>query len=215
MVASALLPSATAGRVVLRAFLGFFAFDDIDAHLVEHRHRVFDLLGRGLVGRQHLVQFVIGDIAALLGARDHLAHADIGHIQQRTVGVAGGFVLARLLGRDLGARLDGWRGGGLGGGLGIGLGGRRLLGLQLRLGLGLAGLGGTDLAWTTLAGLTACLAALTGLAGLGAGLADFFTAAVLAAAGLAACFLAGLAALADFLLKTDLLTTALLSYVPL
>jgi len=48
----------------------------------------------------------------------------------------------------------------------------------------------------------------------GAGLADLRTAAVLAAAGLAACFLAGLAALDDFLVKTGLLTTALLSYVP-
>src|SRR6202008_698632 len=72
-------------------------------------HRAFDLLRRGLVGRQHLVQLVIGDVAPRLGARDHLAHADIGHIQERTVGVAGGLVLAglgALGGRQLGARLD-------------------------------------------------------------------------------------------------------------
>jgi hypothetical protein len=51
--------------------------------------------------------------------------------------------------------------------------------------------------------------------GFGAGLADLFTAAVFAAASLAAGFFAGLAAdLAAFLVKTDLLTTALLSYVP-
>jgi hypothetical protein len=59
------------------------------------------------------------------------------------------------------------------------------------------------------------------LDGFGAGLADFFTAAILAAAGLAACFLAGLpvdpdfpGAFAAFLFKAGLLTTASFSYVP-
>jgi hypothetical protein len=56
---------------------------------------------------------------------------------------------------------------------------------------------------------------------LGAGLADFFTAAVLAEAGFAACFFAGLPVAPDFpddfaafLFKAVLLTTASLSYVP-
>ena len=69
--------------------------------------------------------------------------------------------------------------------------------------------------------LAACLTGFTGLDGLGAGLADFFTAAVLAAAGLAACFLAGFpfapgfpGDFAAFLFKAVLLTTASLSYVP-
>ena len=40
--------------------------------LGEHRHRVLDLLGGHLVRRQRGVQLVIGQIAALLAARDHL-----------------------------------------------------------------------------------------------------------------------------------------------
>ena len=44
-----------------------FALDDVDAHLVEHRIDVFDLVGGDLLRRQDGVQFVMGDIAALLG----------------------------------------------------------------------------------------------------------------------------------------------------
>jgi hypothetical protein len=59
------------------AVLGLLALDDRYAHLGERGHGVFDLLRRHLIGRQNLVQFVIGDIAALLGAGDHLL--DRGH----------------------------------------------------------------------------------------------------------------------------------------
>jgi hypothetical protein len=44
------------------------ALDDVDAHLGDRRHHVLDLLGRHLVLRQGLVELVIGDVAALLGA---------------------------------------------------------------------------------------------------------------------------------------------------
>src|SRR6185437_3422824 len=68
---------------------------------------------------------------------------------------------------------------------------------------------------TDFAGLAACFTGLAGLDGFAAGLADFFTAAVFAEAGLAAGFFAGLAAdLAAFLLRTGLLTKASLSYAP-
>ena len=50
--------------------LALLALDDLDAHLAEHRHDVLDLLGAVLVGRQHGVQLVEGDVAALLAPRD-------------------------------------------------------------------------------------------------------------------------------------------------
>ena len=64
----------------------FLALHDVDAHLGEHRHDVLDLLGGDFFGRQHLVQFVVGDIAALLGELDHPLDGGIGQIEQRTVG---------------------------------------------------------------------------------------------------------------------------------
>src|SRR6185312_660415 len=93
-------------RAAFLAFLGFLALDDVDAHLVEHGHRVFDLLGRGLVGRKNLVQFVIGDIAAGFRLGDHLADANIRHVQQRRIRIARRLALARLLRQRLGARLE-------------------------------------------------------------------------------------------------------------
>ena len=60
--------SASAGAWLL----ALLALDDVDAHLGEHRHRVLDLLGGHLVGRQRGVQLVIGDVAALLAPRQHL-----------------------------------------------------------------------------------------------------------------------------------------------
>ena len=61
------------GRLVAGIF-GFFPVDDIDAHFGEHRHGVFDLLGRHLVLRQNRVQLINGDIATLLGLRQELLH---------------------------------------------------------------------------------------------------------------------------------------------
>ena len=101
------------GKIGVGAFFLFLALDDVDAHLVEQGHRVFDLLRGDLVGGQDLVQLVIGHIAAGLGLGDHLANADVGHVQQRRVGIA-----RRVL-AGLGAL-----GGGLGLDLAVGLGGR-------------------------------------------------------------------------------------------
>ena len=126
-------------------FVLLFALDDVDAHLVEHRHRVFDLFGRDLVGRQDLVQFVIGDVAALLGARDHLAHADIGHVEQRAIGVrlgpsrsrpvpcAGLRLRSRLFRRLLGAAR--------------GLRRRRVFGAAFRFGVSPFGLAFVSVSW--------------------------------------------------------------------
>jgi hypothetical protein len=50
----------------LRVLL-LFVLDDGDTHLGKQRHGVLDLLGGDLVRRQHLVDLVVGDVAALLG----------------------------------------------------------------------------------------------------------------------------------------------------
>ena len=47
--------------------LGFLGLDDVDAHLVEHREDVLDLVGGHLLGRQHALIWSMGDVAALLG----------------------------------------------------------------------------------------------------------------------------------------------------
>ena len=68
-----------------RVFL-LFVLDDVDAHLGEHRHRVLDLLGGHLVRRQDLIQFVVGDVAPLLGLLDHLLDGRDGDVHQRAIG---------------------------------------------------------------------------------------------------------------------------------
>ena len=66
--------------------LGVLVLDDVDAELGEHRHRVLDLLGRHLLGRQRGVQFVIGEVAALLAAQHHLLDGDRDLVEQRRLG---------------------------------------------------------------------------------------------------------------------------------
>jgi hypothetical protein len=66
--------------VVVAAIVGL---GDVDAHVREHRHDVLDLLGRGLVGRQHFIELIEGHEAALLGLLDHLLDGGIREIEQR------------------------------------------------------------------------------------------------------------------------------------
>ena len=69
--------------LVLVALVGVFLLDDVDAHLGEHRERVFDLLGGDFLRRHHGIELLIGDVAALLGALDHLLDGGIGEVEQR------------------------------------------------------------------------------------------------------------------------------------
>src|SRR6185437_4668692 len=66
--------------------LALFAFDNVDAELGEHRHRVLNLLRGHLILRQCGVQLVIGQIPALLAARDHLLDRDGDRIEERRLG---------------------------------------------------------------------------------------------------------------------------------
>ena len=66
--------------------VGFLGLDDVDAHFVEHGVDVLDLVGGDFLGRQHGVQFGIGDEAPLLGGLDHPLDGGVGQIQQRAVG---------------------------------------------------------------------------------------------------------------------------------
>ena len=69
-----------------RAFFLIVAFDEIDADLVQHRHGVLDLLRGHLRLRQGRIQLVIGDVAALLAAGDHLLDRRAEAVHQGTVG---------------------------------------------------------------------------------------------------------------------------------
>ena len=70
----------------LDAGLRFLALGDGDTQLGQHRHRVFDPIGAGLAWRQRLVQFVMGDVAALPPAREHLCNRCSREIEDRPVG---------------------------------------------------------------------------------------------------------------------------------
>ena len=66
-------------------FVGVFRLDDIDAHLVEHRVDVFDLLGGHFLRRQNGVELVMRHKPALLRELDHPLDGGIGQIEQRAV----------------------------------------------------------------------------------------------------------------------------------
>ena len=83
------------------ALFRFLALDDLDPHLGEAGHHVLDLLGAGLLRREHHVQLVEGDVAALLAARDQPLHGGGLAVEQRGVGV--------LFGRDGVGRYGGLR----------------------------------------------------------------------------------------------------------
>src|SRR5262249_19065372 len=67
--------------------------DDIDAHLVEHRVDVLDLVGGHLARWHHFVDLIDGDVAALLCGLDHLLDAGIREIEQRQRCIGGAFFL--------------------------------------------------------------------------------------------------------------------------
>jgi hypothetical protein len=75
------------GAVVLGlgVLAGFLVLDDVDAHVVERRHHVLDLFRGHLVLRQHLIELVDGDVAALLSPRDELLDRAFVEIDQRRV----------------------------------------------------------------------------------------------------------------------------------
>ncbi len=81
------------GRLVVgsgfRALLAFLALDHGDAHVGQHRHGVLDLLGGHLLGGEHGIQLVIGDVAARLGGLDELLDRRIGQVEQRAVALGG------------------------------------------------------------------------------------------------------------------------------
>ena len=79
------------GRALLAGGFRILVVDDVDALLAELAEHVLDLLGGELLRGQDLVQFVIGDIAALLGELDHPPYGLIGQIEQRAIGSRGGF----------------------------------------------------------------------------------------------------------------------------
>ena len=73
------------GGFLALAFVVLLGLDDVDAHLVQHRQNVFDLLRIDLFGGQHGVQFGIGDKAALLGGLDHPLDGGVRQIEQGAV----------------------------------------------------------------------------------------------------------------------------------
>ena len=81
--------------LVLGVVVGFLGLDDVDAHLVEHRVDVLDLVGGDLAGGHHLVDLVDGDVAALFRGLDHLLDAGIGEIEKRQRLIGRAFFLFR------------------------------------------------------------------------------------------------------------------------
>jgi hypothetical protein len=74
------------GGVRLVALLaGLVILDDVDAHFGQGGGDVLDLVGGHLALRQGLVQLVVGDVAALLGAGDDLLDRRVGQIEQGRV----------------------------------------------------------------------------------------------------------------------------------
>ena len=85
--------------------LGLLGLDHVDAHLVEHRQNVLNLLGSDLLRGHDRIELLVGDVAALLGLLDHLRDGGAGEIEQRQRGIRGlGTLLPRffLLRRCLG-----------------------------------------------------------------------------------------------------------------
>ena len=85
--------------------LGLLGLNHVDAHLVERRQNVLNLLGGDLLRGYDRIELLVGDVAALLGLLDHLRDGGVGEIEQRQRGIRGlGTLLPRffLLRRCLG-----------------------------------------------------------------------------------------------------------------
>src|SRR5207302_6168268 len=68
---------------LLLLLLGFLVFDHVHAHFAEHGQNVFDLLGIDLFRRQHRVDLVDRDVAALLGVADQFLDGRVREVEQR------------------------------------------------------------------------------------------------------------------------------------
>ena len=91
--------SSASSRSFSSSSARLLGLDDVDAHLGEHREHVLDLLGIDLLGGQHRVDLVVGDVAALLGGPDQLLDGGVGQVEQRQRAVRGfgGLLLGRLI----------------------------------------------------------------------------------------------------------------------
>jgi len=67
--------------------LSFLRFHDVNAHVVERRKNVLDLLRSDLIRRQCRVDVLVCHVAARLGGLDHLADGGIRQIEQRQQGI--------------------------------------------------------------------------------------------------------------------------------
>src|SRR5262249_28387522 len=81
--------------LLLALFARLLGLDHVDAHLAEHGEHVLDLLGIDLLGGQHRVDLVMGDVAALLGGADELLDRRVREVEQRAVRCALGCLLLR------------------------------------------------------------------------------------------------------------------------
>jgi hypothetical protein len=64
--------SSGSSRCSSPSSLASFGLDDVDSHLAQHGEDFLDPLGIDLLGGQHRVDLVMGDVAALLGGADEL-----------------------------------------------------------------------------------------------------------------------------------------------
>ena len=67
--------------------LGLLGLDHVDAHLVEHRQNVLNLLGSDLFQGHDRIELLVGDVAALRGLIDQLRDGGVGEIEKRQRGI--------------------------------------------------------------------------------------------------------------------------------
>ena len=80
------------GGLVERLLLvgrGLLGLDHVDAHLVELRQNVLDLLGSGIRQGYDRIELFVGGVAALHGLLDHFRDGGVGEIEQRQRGIRG------------------------------------------------------------------------------------------------------------------------------